>query len=280
MIRTKYFLMVLLLLAVPFLMTACVDNNKIDSIEQMQKNILAKLDQIEANQKNAPQAVQPENTTDDSGTAQFQKQVLARLDQIEANQKTMAKAVQQVPAAAPQRPAVDYNKVHNIPIGMSPVKGRREAPVTIVEFSDFQCPYCSRLQPTIKQVLDAYPKDVKLVFKDFPLSFHQQAKNASKATRAAGEQGKYWEMHDMIFENYNQLNDNSYKEFASKLQLNEARFLADFSSNKYDALIQQDITLGQSIGVGGTPTLFMNGKRMQGRSFDDFKGLIEGYLKK
>jgi len=280
MIKGKYLLIVLLLLVVPLFTTGCVDKNKIDSIEQTQKDILAKLEQIEANQKSAPQAAQPESPAADTVNEQLQKQILARLDRIEANQKNMAKAVQQAPAAAPQRPTVDFNQVHNIPIGSSPIKGRKEAPVTIVEFSDFQCPYCSRLQPTLNQVLAAYPKDVKLVFKDFPLSFHQQAKNAAKASRAAGEQGKYWEMHDMIFENYSQLNDNSYKDFAAKLQLNEAKFLADFSSNKYDALIQQDVAVGQSIGVGGTPTLFMNGKRMQGRSFDDFKTLIEGYLKK
>ncbi|RJR20936.1 MAG: hypothetical protein C4581_02765 [Nitrospiraceae bacterium] len=280
MIKGKYLLIVLLLLAVPLLMAGCVDTKKVDSIEQTQKDILAKLEQIEANQKGATQVELTESPAADAGSDQFQKQVLARLDRIEANQRNMAKAVQQAPAVAPQRPTVDFNQVHNLPIGSSPVKGHKDAPVTIVEFSDYQCPYCSRLQATLNQVLAAYPKDVKLVFKDFPLSFHQQAKNAAKAARAAGEQGKYWEMHDLIFENYAQLNDNSYKEFAAKLQLNEARFLADYGSNKYEGLIQQDMLLGQNSGVGGTPTLFINGKRMQGRSFDDFKAAIEGYLKK
>ena len=278
MIKGKKMLIVLLLLVIPLLTAGCADKAKLDSIEQTQKDILAKLDRIEANQKSAPQVSQPATPAVDSGAEQIQKQILARLDRIEENQKNMAKAVQQQPA--PQRPAVDLDKVHNLPIGSSPVKGRKEAPVTIVEFSDYQCPYCSRLQATLKQVLDAYPKDVKLVFKDFPLSFHQQAKNGAKAARAAGEQGKYWEMHEMIFENFNQLNDNAYKEFAAKLQLNEAKFMADYSSNKYDNLIQQDIALGQGAGVGGTPTLFLNGKRMQGRSFDDFKAAIDGYLKK
>ena len=231
MIKGKNILIVLLLV-IPLLTAGCVDKNKIDKIEQTQKDILAKLDRIEENQKNTAKVSQPGSPADDSGAEQMQKQILARLDRIEENQKNMAKAVQQPPA--PQRPAVDVNQVHNLPVGSSPIKGRKEAPVTIVEFSDYQCPYCSKLQPTLNQVLAAYPKDVKLVFKDFPLSFHQQAKNAAKAARAAGEQGKYWEMHDLIFGNFNQLSDNSYKEFAAKLQLNEAKFLADFNSNKYD----------------------------------------------
>ena len=184
------------------------------------------------------------------------------------------------PAAAPGRPTIDYNKVHNLPIGASPVKGNREAKVTITEFSDFQCPYCSRLQPTLKDVLKAYPNDVKLVFKDFPLSFHKEARNAAKAARAAGEQGKYWEMHDLIFENFSKVNEAMFKDFATKLNLDMNKFMADFNSSKYDALIQQDINLGRQAQVTGTPTLFMNGKRMQRRSLEDFKQLIEGYLKK
>ncbi len=203
-----------------------------------------------------------------------QQEILAKLDKIEEEQKNMSKAFQ------PRKPTVDYNKVHNFPIGTSAVKGNKNAPVTIVEFSDFQCPYCSRLQPTLQQVLDAYPNDVKLVFKDFPLSFHKQAKNAAKAARAAGEQGKYWEMHDLIFVDFNKLTDNSYKDYATRLKLDLAKFEADYSSTKYDKSIQDDINLGRGAGVTGTPTLFMNGKRMQRRSIDDFKASIDGYLKK
>jgi protein-disulfide isomerase len=182
-------------------------------------------------------------------------------------------------AAAPKRPAIDYNKVHNLPVGTSAIKGNKNAPITVVEFSDFQCPYCARFSPTIDQVLKAYPKEVKFVYKDFPLSFHKQAKNAAKAARAAGEQGKFWEMHDLIFEKYNLLTEEMFKEFAAKLNLDMNRFIADFNSNKYDQLIQQDINLGRKAGVTGTPSLYMNGKRMRGRSFNDFKQAIESNLK-
>jgi protein-disulfide isomerase len=231
-------LIVLILLMVPLLLAGCVDNDKIDNMEGVLKDIHTTLKSMEA-----------------------------KLDKLPST------------AAAPKRAAIDYNKVHNMPVGTSAIKGNKNAPVTIVEFSDFQCPYCARLQPTLRDVLKAYPKDVKLVYKDFPLSFHKQAKNAAKASRAAGEQGKYWEMHDLIFENFSKVNEAMFKDFATKLNLDMDKFLADFNSTKYDSLIQQDINLGRQAGVTGTPSLFMNGKRMQRRSFDDFKEAIENNLK-
>ncbi|MEF9475888.1 MAG: DsbA family protein [Candidatus Mariimomonas ferrooxydans] len=201
------------------------------------------------------------------------KDIHATLKNVEAKLDKLPKT-----AAALQRPAVDYNKVYNMPVGTSAIKGNKNAPITVVEFSDFQCPYCARFAPTINEVLKAYPNEVKFVYKDFPLSFHKQAKNAAKAARAAGEQGKFWEMHDLIFEKYSTVNEVMFKEFATKLNLDMNKFLADFNSNKYDNLIQQDINLGRQAGVTGTPTLYMNGKRMQRRSFDDFKQAIDAIL--
>ena len=230
----------LVMVLVPVLLAGCVDKNQLDRIEEGQKDILAKLEKIEEAQKNMPKAFQPQ----------------------------------------PQRPTIDFNQVHELPIGGSAIMGKKDAPVTIVEFSDFQCPYCARLQPTLKQVLDAYPNDGKLVYKDFPLSFHKQATNAAKAARAAGEQGKYWEMHDLIFKDYNTLADDSFKKYAEQLNLDVNRFMTDFQSTKYDVLIQADIALGRKVGVQGTPTLFLNGKRMQQRSFEHFKELIDAALKK
>lgn len=238
--RTERLFLLLALLLLPFFIAGCTDTNKLNEIDKSQKEILTKLAALEKNQEKILKSYKPQ----------------------------------------PKQPAVDVNKVHNIPVGSSAVKGDRNAPVTIVEFSDFQCPYCSRLQPTLREVLKAYPKEVKLVFKDFPLSFHKQAKNAAKAARAAGEQGKYWEMHDLIFEKYNKLTDDSFKGFAEQLQLDTARFMADFNSTKYDKLIQEDMSLGQRVGVRGTPTLFLNGKRMSRRSFNDFKESIDETLKK
>lgn len=194
-----------------------------------------------------------------------QKEILTRINELE----------KKVSNPSPQAmPAIDPGKVHKIPVGNSPVKGNKDAPVTIVEFSDFQCPYCAQLQPTLKEVLKTYPKEVKLVFKHYPLPFHAQAKNAAKASLAAAEQGKFWEMHDVIFENFTKLSDEKFKELAIQIGLNVGKFTADYNSNKYDQQIQQDITLGNNIGVTGTPTLFMDGKRLMRRSFNDFKEAI------
>ncbi|MBI4844782.1 MAG: DsbA family protein [Nitrospirae bacterium] len=203
-----------------------------------------------------------------------QNEILTRLNTLEENQKKILSII------PPQRLPFDYNKVYNLPIGASPVKGDMNGAVTITEFSDFQCPYCAQLQATLNEVINAYPTGVKLVFKNFPLQFHKQAKNAAKASLAAGEQGKFWEMHNLLFENFSSLEDKSYKTFAERLKLDMGRFTSDFNSNKYDQLIQQDITLGGDADVRGTPTLFINGKRMQNRSFDDFKAAIDEALKK
>lgn len=200
-----------------------------------------------------------------------QKEILIKLNELE---KKVSRAV---PSAAP---TIDPNKVYNIPIGNSPIRGSKNAPVTIVEFSDFQCPYCAQLLPTLKEVLKAFPKEVKLIYKQYPLSFHAQAKNAAKASLAAGEQGKFWEMHDIIFENFTKLSPEKFVEFAGQIGLDVAKFIADYNSDKYEKQIQQDIALGNSVGVTGTPTLFVNGKRMMRRSLDDFKEAINNELKK
>jgi protein-disulfide isomerase len=243
-------LMVLMMLIVP-LLAGCID-------EKENQALIQRLDDIESSQQI----------------------ILTKVESLEANQKEMMKLVKSGVQARAAKPSVDYNKVHNIPVADSHIRGNVNAPVTIVEFSDFECPYCARLQPTLKQVLDAYPDKVRLVYKDFPLSFHKQAQNASRASLAAGEQGKYWEMHDMIFQNFKGLTEDKFKGFAEKLGLDMERFMKDFKSGKYDARIQRDIKLGMSIGVRGTPSLFLNGKRMSSRSFDTFKSMIEGYPKK
>jgi len=203
-----------------------------------------------------------------------QQEILNKLKSIEQKQDQMARFFQS------RRPTIDWNKVYKIPIGSSYIRGKKDAKVTIVEFSDFQCPYCARLQPTLKKVLKTFPNDVKLVYKDFPLSFHKYAKMAARAARAAGEQDKFWEMHDLIFESFSTLSEEKFKEFAKKLNLDMDKFLKDFKSDKYDKLIQADINLGRSVGVTGTPTLFINGKRVRNRSFEALKTTIEEYLKK
>jgi protein-disulfide isomerase len=239
--------------------TGCTDKETLKNIQDTQKEILANKETMEEIQKT-------------------QKEILAKLADIE-KKISATQAPSRPESIPPVRPTIDYNKVHNLPIGRSPIKGNKNALVTIVEFSDFQCPYCATLQPTLNEVLKAYQKEVKLVYKHFPLPFHAQAMNAAKASMAAGEQGKFWEMHDVIFGNYNQLSDEKFKELAANIGLDVKRFTADYNSNKYDLQIQQDINLARGVGVTGTPTLFINGKRLMRRSFNDFKYAIDTILK-
>ena len=173
-----------------------------------------------------------------------------------------------------------------IPIGDSPVLGKATAPITIVEFSEFQCPYCSRGSNTMKEILEKYPNDVRVVFKHYPLDFHKQAPAASKAALAAGEQGKFWEMHDLIFQNQKDLknkSDDEVKEwaagFAKQLGLNVDKFKTDFGNAKWDQVIKRDMELGNQLAVRGTPHFFVNGERVKGaQPADAFENIIKKQL--
>ncbi len=260
-----------LLLCITISVSGCV---KKEPVKEMKNTGISKEDFQEIRKTQTEiQNVQTDmrNTLTDIQNAQ--RAILAKLSELE--KKSAA------PVAAQQgRPAIDFNKIYKLPVANSPIKGSEKAPVTIVEFSDFQCPYCANLQPTLRDVLNAYPKEVRLVFKHYPLPFHPQAMNAVKAAEAAREQGKFWEMHDLIFNNFNKLTEQSFGDFAQQLGLNMEKFSADFTSGKYDQQIQQDMMLARSSDVNGTPTLFINGKRMQSRGFNDFKQRIDGILKK
>jgi len=277
----KIFFIISLLLCVTLAMSGCVQKEPVkeagvkesgiskDDLQEI-RNAQTELKTLQTDTGNNLSEIK--NTLTDIQNTQ--KTILAKLADLEK------KALAPAPAAQQGRPAVDFNKVYNLPVAHSPIKGNKNAPVTIVEFSDFQCPYCSQLQSTINDVLKAYPKDVRLVFKHYPLPFHQNAMIAAKATEAAKEQGKFWEMHDLVFQNFNKLSEQALKDFAQQLALNMEKFSADLASNKYDKLIQQDMALARSSDVSGTPTLFINGKRVQQRSFNDFKQTIDGILKK
>src|SRR5689334_21663796 len=137
----------------------------------------------------------------------------------------LGEAVAQVKAApAATRPPIDPNKVYPLSVGDSAAKGPKDAKITIVEFSDYQCPYCSRAEPLMEQVLQAYPKDVQRVYKQYPLPMHPNAMPASRAALAAGKQGKFWEMHQKLFENQTALGPENYKKWAEELKLDTARF--------------------------------------------------------
>lgn len=268
----KIFIIISLLLSIILCISSCVQK---EPVKEIKAPAITKEDFKEIKDTQTEiQNIQTDTRNTLADIQNTQKAILAKLSDIEK------KVMTPVQAAPQGRPAIDFNKIYNLPVAHSPVKGNKNAPVTIIEFSDFQCPYCSQLQATLNDVLQAYPKEVKLVFKHYPLSFHQQAMNAAKASEAAREQGKFWEMHDLIFQNFNKLNEQLLKELAQQLGLNMEKFSSDFSSSKYDQQIQQDMMLARNSDVTGTPTLFINGKRVQQRSFNDFKLAIDSILKK
>lgn len=185
----------------------------------------------------------------------------------------------QPPSAAP--PSADPNVPVDIPVGESAVRGPADAAVTVVEFADYQCPFCARNVPLVKQILEAYPEQVKFVFKEFPLtSIHRNALPAAKAAIAAQNQGKYWEMHDILFDNFQSLDSDSIARFAQEIGLDVAKWQADMDSEEVDKRVQEDLRLGRSIGVRGTPTMFINGLRVMDRSFEAIKDTIDRNLAK
>ena len=172
------------------------------------------------------------------------------------------------------------DEIHIFDVKDSPAKGGPlGAPVEIVLFSDFQCPYCSRINPALDEVVRRYGGRARLIFKQFPLSFHEDARRAASATLAAHEEGKFWEMHDLLFANQKRLKTNDLEGFATELGLDMAAFRAAMDGS-YDRVIDRDMEEAQKAGVRGTPTFFINGRKYQnpGRSADDIAKVIDKHL--
>jgi protein-disulfide isomerase len=162
-----------------------------------------------------------------------------------------------------------------------PVLGDPNAPVTIIEFSDFQCPFCSRWFESVKPQLQPYIDrgEVRLIYRDFPLSFHQNAESAAIASECANEQGKFWEYHDVLFENQQALDSLSLKQYAADLGLNESQFNSCYDTSKYQGEVQTDFNDGAAVGVSGTPTFFINGTKVVGaQPWSAFQPIIDAEL--
>jgi protein-disulfide isomerase len=183
------------------------------------------------------------------------------------------------PAPGAGAPELDPGKPVELPVGNSAVRGPANAPVTIVEFADYECPFCARNVPLVNQLLEAYPDKLNFVYKEFPLtSIHRNALGASKAAIAAQNQGKYWEMHDLLFENFQKLGADDLPAHAAKVGLDVERWKKDMESEAVDKRVQEDLRLGRAVGVRGTPTMFVNGLRVTNRSFEGIKEMIDAAL--
>jgi protein-disulfide isomerase len=146
----------------------------------------------------------------------------------------------------------------------APAIGPASAPLTLVEFSDFQCPYCILATPELHAILKAYPTQVRWIFKQFPLDIHSQAALAARAAVAAQKQAKFWEMHDALFAQKGRLSPEVIKGAAQQAGLDMARFDADMKADEVANAVTRDAADGERAGVMGTPTLFINGRRYNG----------------
>jgi protein-disulfide isomerase len=190
------------------------------------------------------------------------QQVLAQLQKMEEGNKPLAPEKQEKIAADD-----------------APSFGPKDAKVTIVEFSDFQCPYCVKAAEATKQIKAKYSDKVRFVFRQFPLSFHQNAHAAAQASLAAHAQGKFWQYHDTLFENQSALTDADLEKHAQKVGLNMALFKKAMQSKTFKAPVDADMALGGEVAVNGTPSMFINGKRVSNpTSFEAISQLIDKEL--
>jgi protein-disulfide isomerase len=162
-----------------------------------------------------------------------------------------------------------------------PSRGSEKAPVTIVEFSDFECPFCVRAEETVKRVMKEYEGKVRLVYRDFPLPFHPHAQKAAEAAHCAGDQGKYWDMHEALFSNQQALGPDDLKGRAKTLGLDQSKFDKCLDSGEKAKLVEENKKAGAEVGVSGTPAFFVNGVMISGaQPFGEFKTIIDRELAK
>jgi protein-disulfide isomerase len=201
----------------------------------------------------------------------LKNQQLSRLE-AEFAQRLRAGASVQVFLKEPEPP------VQVISTDDDPSRGSASAPVTIVEFTDFQCPSCAAMNPVIEEALKSYGSQVRLVVRDFPLSMHENARKAAEAADAANAQGKFFEYIAMLFKNQSALDVASLKKYASDLGLDRAKFDAALDSGQYAEEVNHDVADGEAYGVDGTPTIFINGVRLRNLTAEGLRAAIDSAL--
>jgi protein-disulfide isomerase len=199
-------------------------------------------------------------------------------------QALVAENLKAAPAPAPAAPAPalaagQAEAPAKIDIGNAPSLGPKNAPITMVEWSDFQCPYCGRAQPTLQQLRAQYGDKLRLVWKNQPLGLHENAMSAAEAAMAAAEQGKFWEMHDRLFARQNELSPALYDQLATEIGLDLSKFHASIEGHRNQAAIRADMQAGAALGASGTPTFFINGRKLVGaQPVEAFKQIIDSEL--
>jgi len=207
-----------------------------------------------------------------------QGQILAKLDAIA--QKLESGGAGPRPVA--RAPSEDYNRAYTIETGSSPIRGNPNAPVTLVAYSDFQCPFCARATPHIDALQQKYPDKLRVVFKHFPLvEIHPSARPAAVAAMAAQDQGRFWEFHDALFKNQATLAQPNWEALAQEAGLDVTRFRSDMAKNatSYEKRVDQDVAQARNVDVRATPTLYINGKKvLDYRNVDGMTAMVEAAL--
>jgi protein-disulfide isomerase len=220
---------------------------KLDEISQKQDAITAKLGELETKINSAPPPGKP-GAPDPKG---------------------------------PKPGAPDPKATYKVELGDAYTKGGAQPKVTVIEWSDFQCPFCSRVGPTLEEIEKAYGDDVQIAFKHNALPMHNRARPAAIAAEAAGRQGKFWEMHDILFANAKELTDENFKKWAGELGLDVAKFEKDLADPAIAKKVDDNQKQGTSLGARGTPAFFVNGRYLSGaQPFDAFKAIIDEEMKK
>jgi protein-disulfide isomerase len=212
--------------------------------------------------------------------AQTKDSIMRYLEQIEVRaaerafvEKLRAVASIQVFLVAPESP------VFSISTSDQPSLGKAEAPVTVIVFTDYQCPSCAAIHPALERLVKEYGDRVRLVARDFPLNRHNDAFKAAEAAEAAREQGKYWEYVQLLMRNQSALTVDKLKEYATELALDRPRFDSALETGKFKETVQNDIEEGMRLGIEATPTVFINGRRVSNKNYDELKASVEAAFK-
>jgi protein-disulfide isomerase len=202
-------------------------------------------------------------------------------DQCEGMMKEYPQVLAELQAMEAANKPLDEAQAKSISDGDHPAFGPEDSKVTIVEFSDFQCPYCSRAAEAVGQIKEKYSDKARFVFRQFPLSFHKDAHLAAQASLAAHAQGKFWPFHDLLFENQEALGREQLEGYAKKAGLDMSKFKAALDNKSYAQQVDDDLALGKTVFVQGTPTIFVNGQRVQNATdFAAISAMIDGELAK
>ncbi len=220
-----------------------------------------------------------------AGIEQKQDAILSKLDGLEAKLAAM-------PAAGPAKPGApdpktprpgqpDPKATYKVEVGDAYTKGGAQPKVTIVEWSDFQCPFCNRVVPTIGELVKDYGDDLAFAFKHNALPMHNRAKPAALAAEAAGKQGKFWEMHDLMFANNKDLTDENFVKWAGEIGIDVEQFKKDLADPALSKKVDDNQKQGTQLGARGTPAFFVNGRYLSGaQPKEAFKALIDEEMKK